>query len=218
MSDNSQVERAGKTSKGWPIVIASIVLGLVFWWIVFEASFSNFWVKMAVATVIISTISLFFARPDAKKLFEFRPRHLVIGVGSAVVLYFVFVLGKIILTAVFPSAGGSISSVYAPRTTVPLPIIAILLLFVTSPAEEIFWRGMIQRFFMKKWGPWPGFIAGTVCYMGVHIVTLNIPLILAALTAGFVWGLIYRYEKSLIPGIISHSLWAVTIFVLFPVS
>jgi hypothetical protein len=218
LSDNTTEAGFGSQAKGWPIVIASIILGIVFWWIVFEAKFSNFWVKMAVATVIISGISLFFAGPDVRKLFTFRPRHIIIGVGSAIVLYFVFVLGKIILTAIFPSAGGSISSVYAPRTSVPLPIIAVLLLFVTSPAEEIFWRGMIQRFFMIKWGPWLGFVAGTVCYMGVHIVTLNVPLILAALTAGFVWGLIYRYEKSLIPGIISHSLWATAIFVLFPVS
>ena len=218
MSDNTKEAGFGSKTKGWPIVIASVILGLVFWWIVFEAKFSNFWVKMAVATVIISGISLFFAAPDVRKLFTFRPRHVAIGVGSAIVLYFVFVLGKLILTAIFPSAGGSISSVYAPRTTVPLPIIAVLLLFVTSPAEEIFWRGMVQRFFMIKWGPWVGLIAGTACYMGVHIVTLNVPLILAALTAGFVWGLIYRYEKSLIPGIISHSLWATAIFVLFPVS
>ena len=218
LSSNAEVPGPEVRSKGWPIVIASIILGVIFWWIVFEAHFSNFWVKMAVATVIISTISLFFAGPEAKNLFAFRPRHIIIGVGSAVVLYFVFVLGKLILTAIFPGASGSISSVYAPRTTVPLPIIALLLLFVTSPAEEIFWRGMIQRFFMKKWGAWPGFIAGTLCYMGVHIVTLNVPLILAALTAGFVWGLIYRYEKSIVPGIISHSLWATAIFVLFPVS
>lgn len=218
MSDMSAEEGPVPKVKGWPIVIASVLLGLVFWWIVFEAKFSNFWVKMAVATIVISTISLFFAGPEAKRLFTFRPRHIVIGAGSAIVLYFVFVLGKLILTSIFPSAGGSISSVYAPRTSVPLPVIAALLLFVTSPAEEIFWRGMVQRFLMIKWGPWLGFIAGTVCYMGVHIVTLNLPLILAALTAGFVWGLIYRYEKSLIPGIISHSLWATAIFVLFPVS
>ena len=218
MSDQAESQSSSSKTNGWPVVIASIVLGLVFWWIVFEAHFSNFWVKMAVATIIISAISLFFAGPEVKHLFKFRPRHVLIGIGSAILLYFLFWLGKIILTALFPSSGASISSVYAPRSSVPLPIIALLLLFVTSPAEEIFWRGMIQRFFMIKWNPWVGFIAGTLCYAGVHVVTLNVPLILAAFTAGFVWGLIYRFEKSLIPGIISHSLWATAIFVLFPVS
>lgn len=206
-------------NRGWPTIIAALLLGLVFWWIAFEAPFSNFWIKMGIATVILATISLFFAGPEERRrLFSFRPHHILVGVGSAVVLYFIFWLGKLILTALFPTTSVSISAVYAPRSTIPLPIIALLLLFVTSPAEEIFWRGMLQRFFMKRWTPWGGFAAGTICYAGVHVVTLNVPLILAALTAGLVWGLIYRFEKSLVPGIISHALWATAIFVVFPMA
>lgn len=217
MSD--ETASASTKGKGWPIIIASYILGLILWWIAFEAPFSNFWLKMGIATVIIATISLFYAGKEVRRqLFSFKPRHIIIGIGSAVVLYFLFWLGKIVLEAVFPSSSMSISSIYAPRSTVPLPIIALLLLFVTSPAEEIFWRGMLQRFFTKKWGSWGGFAAGTLVYAGVHTVTLNVPLILAAFTAGFVWCLIYRYEKSIIPGIISHSLWATAIFVVFPMA
>lgn len=218
MNEELKKRSTGLHPKGWTLIVASYLLGLVLWWIAFEAKFSNFWVKMGIATVIIAAISLFFAGSEARKLFVFRPRHILIGVGSAVVLYFLFWLGKIVLTALFPSTSVSISSIYAPRSTVPLPIIALLLLFVTSPAEEIFWRGMLQRFFMNRWTPSGGFAVGTLCYAGVHVVTLNVPLILAALTAGFVWGLIYRFEKSLVPGIISHSLWATAIFVFFPMS
>ena len=107
MSDNVSNEVSSSKNKGWPIIIAAFLLGLVFWWIAFEAKFSNFWVKMGVATVIIAAISLFYAGPEAKKLFTFRPRHILIGVGSAVVLYFVFLLGKIILEAIFPSSNSS---------------------------------------------------------------------------------------------------------------
>jgi CAAX protease family protein len=218
MNESTLKQTGASNQKRIAFVVASLLVALVFWYVAFEAPFSNFWVKMAVATLCIAAISLFFAGGRARELFRFRPRHIGIGIGSAAVLYGVFWVGKLLLTAVSPLAQSSISSVYAPRSSVPLAVIALILLFVTSPAEEVFWRGMIQRFFMERTSPWLGFVLGTLCYTGVHVVTLNVPLILAAFTAGFVWGIIYRFERSLVPVIISHSLWATTIFVLFPVS
>ena len=70
---------------------------------------------------------------------------------------------------------------------------------------------------MKR-SKWAGFIITTLIYTGVHIWTLNIPLLLAALTAGAVWGLIFLFEENLLPVIISHALWTVSIFVLFPMA
>ncbi|MEK6655039.1 MAG: CPBP family glutamic-type intramembrane protease [Thermodesulfobacteriota bacterium] len=50
----------------------------------------------------------------------------------------------------------------------------------------------------------------------VHAVSLNPMLILAAGVCGLYWGLLYQREQNLIPLIISHSLWDLLIFVLFP--
>lgn len=200
------------------VVVASLVLAFCFWYVAFEAPFSNFWIKMGVATLCLATISIAFAGNRRRELFRFRPRHILIGVGSAILLYGVFWIGNLVLDLISGAAKASISSVYGPRSTLPLGIIAAILLLVTSPAEEIFWRGMSQRFFMERFSPWGGFWIGTLFYAGAHLVTLNVPLILAAFTAGFMWGLIYRFERSLVPGIISHSLWAVAIFVVFPVA
>ncbi len=218
MSDINASSTAVLNRKRFLIVVASLVLAFCFWYIAFEAPFSNFWIKMGIATICLAAISIAFAGKQRSELFRFRPRHILIGVGSAVVLYAVFWLGNLVLDLVSNAAKASISSVYGPRSTLPLGVIAAILLLITSPAEEIFWRGMSQRFFMERLSPWGGFWIGTLCYAGAHVVTLNVPLILAAFTAGFMWGLIYRFERSLVPGIISHSLWAVAIFVVFPVA
>ncbi|MBD3309268.1 CPBP family intramembrane metalloprotease, partial [candidate division KSB3 bacterium] len=94
--------------------------------------------------------------------------------------------------------------------------IALLLLVVTSPAEEIFWRGVVQRSLMRKLPPFQGFFLAALCYAGVHLCTLNLPLVLAAFMAGVFWGGLYIAQKSLVPVIISHALWSVTVFLIFP--
>ena len=50
------------------------------------------------------------------------------------------------------------------------------------------------------------------------MVALNFMLLVAAAICGLFWGLIYQRERSLVPVIISHSLWDLIIFVLYPLS
>ena len=50
----------------------------------------------------------------------------------------------------------------------------------------------------------------------IHI--FNFMLVMAALVAGAVWGLIYRLcPKALFALIVSHALWDVLVFVLIPI-
>lgn len=68
----------------------------------------------------------------------------------------------------------------------------------------------------KKFGENKGYIFATLLYAGVHIITFNFMLVVAALVCGIYWGWIYKKEKSLVPIIISHAIWDFTVFVLFP--
>ena len=96
-------------------------------------------------------------------------------------------------------------------------IIAILLLLIIGPAEEIFWRGFVQRRLMLRFGSNIGFIAATVCYALVHIWSFNFMLVMAALVVGLCWGLTYRFFPRLLPAlIVSHAVWDACAFVIFP--
>ncbi len=55
-----------------------------------------------------------------------------------------------------------------------------------------------------------------VAHALAHIWTLNLSLMLAAFTGGLVWGWIFLVERSLVPVILSHSLWSALIFVALP--
>jgi membrane protease YdiL (CAAX protease family) len=209
------------------VLLVGIGLAFLFWYLVFGAGFSIFWLKISVASLVLAiygTISLAAVERDRsgfaleiKRYFTFRTRHILIGVGSAVFLYAVFLFGNWFLTSLFPSAEAHISDVYATGGEIPLVVIGLLLFFVTSPAEELFWRGCIQRLFTEKSSPWWGLLLATLFYTLVHVWTLNPVLLLAAFIAGAVWGIIFMIERSLIPAIISHALWTVAIFVVLPV-
>jgi len=51
----------------------------------------------------------------------------------------------------------------------------------------------------------------------VHIWSFNFMLIMSALVCGIFWGLLYKYNKNLVTLIVSHALWDVSVFVLFPI-
>lgn len=98
-------------------------------------------------------------------------------------------------------------------------MIAVLLLFLIGPAEEYFWRGYIQKTMAGFIGKTAAMFLTTVIYALVHIWSFNFMLVMAALVAGGVWGLIYRLKPSLLPAlVISHALWDAMVFVILPIS
>lgn len=87
-----------------------------------------------------------------------------------------------------------------------------------SPAEEIFWRGYIQKNLSLTWTPDRGFIITILIYSLVHLSKFNFMLIMAAAVAGFVWGLAYRFFPERLGAIIiSHALWDCAVFIRFPI-
>jgi membrane protease YdiL (CAAX protease family) len=188
-------------------LIGLIVLAFALWYFAFQTEVWNFWVRLSLAAALLATIALILT-PDRWKLFRARPRDIAIGVASALLLYVIFWVGKQLALAILPFAADQIQSVYAKREQLDLLSIGLLLFFLLGPSEEIFWRGFVQRQL--------GLPVTTALYALVHIWTLNLILIIAAGVAGLLWGWLYQREQNLITVIISHALWDVSIFVLFP--
>lgn len=197
--------------------LATTGIALLLWYFCFVLPWGNFWVKMAFSASTLAVVSLAAMGRERGRGLTATPRHVLIGTATAVALYFVFRVGGWLLPKILPFAAAEIPSVYALGQGTSLYVISFLLLFVTGPAEEIYWRGFLQKRLSERWGPAAGLVASTCIYALVHIWTYNLTLILAAFTVGLAWGLLYQTQKSLVPSIVSHSLWGFIIFVLFPV-
>ncbi len=191
----------------------SLVLAAVLWVLIFLVRPLDFWVMLTVSTLILLIIAV---RVNHSKLsVSTRPRLIVLGIITALLMYGLFYLG-FQATRATPIFSQGVGQVYSFKSTAPTLLIGIVLVFPISPSEEVYWRGLIQRRFAERFGAWPGFLTASAVYSLVHLPTLNPPLILTALIGGLVWGFLYKKTGSLLPGISSHILFDLMIFVIAP--
>lgn len=196
-------------------IVYSLITASFFWYITFYVKLLNFWLSMSIAAMTLGLLAVLWGGlPFRVK--EVSWRALLIGIASAALLYFIFWCGNIISRSIFNFAGPQITSIYNIRTQGETYLVALILIFITSPGEELFWRNFLQKWAMKRWGLLPGWILSSLIYGGVHVFSGNFMLVMAALIAGFFWGLIYCVEKSAVPLMISHALWTSAIFVFYP--
>lgn len=198
----------------WITVAAAFAL----WFITFALPGGNFWLKLTISASLLAAVGLVSGRGEFKTLFAVKGRHVVVGIVSALVLYGIFAVGKEVSNLLFSFAPGQIQSVYATKTQLDAVWIGLLLVFIMGPAEEIYWRGFVQRLLVERYGVKAGVLGTAAVYALVHAVSWNFMLIGAAGVCGLYWGILFQREKSLVPVIISHSLWDVMIFVLFPMT
>ncbi len=194
----------------------TVALAAFIWYVSFGLQAFNFWLTMAVGTAALAFLTLIFYGVPFH-IWEINLRAVLLGVGSAVMLYGVFWLGDALSALLFSFGPAQISSIYDLRSGNQTWVIVLILLFVTSPAEEIYWRGFLQRWLSQQLGSVPAWILAALIYGGVHIVSGNTMLVLAAVVAGLFWGYIFMKERSVVPLIISHALWTVAVFILFPI-
>ncbi|PCR99689.1 CPBP family intramembrane glutamic endopeptidase [Lactococcus fujiensis] len=196
-----------------------ILVAAALWFVMFSPwtkMHVNFWLTMAFSGVVLITLSLLAGNQFWKK-FHFSWRDLIIGIASAAFMWVVFWIGNFISIHLFHFAAPQVSAIYGLKSGSSLVMIALLLLFIIGPAEEIFWRGFVMERMTEKWGPWIGFAVATLVYAAIHIWAFNFMLFMAALICGTFWGLLYKYNRNMFTIIISHALWDVMVFVVFPI-
>ena len=202
-------------------LVIAIVTAFVLWFLMFSpltAGYVNFWLAMSLSAVVLTAMAFTMRGRLIFSNMRFSWRDLAIGVGSAAVLWGVFWLGNFLSVRMFDFAQGQVANVYAMKMSENQLIIGMLLLFVIGPAEEIFWHGLVQSELTKKIAsPWV-IVVTTLIYSLVHLPSLNFMLIMAAFVCGLFWSTIYYYNRNLLTVVVSHALWDVSVFVLFPIS
>lgn len=201
-------------------LIFAIVTAFALWTAMFSpltAPHINFWIAMSISATILIAIAT-CARPSWPRDFEWSPANIALGVAIAVALWGVFWMGDKISQFIFDFARPQVDSIYAMKEGSSSTLIAIALLLLIGPAEEIFWRGYVQRTLAERWGANKGFIVATAIYTLVHIGSFNFMLIMSAMVCGIAWGLLYRIMPERFTAItLSHALWDAAVFVIFPI-
>ncbi len=172
----------------------------------FRGARARFWERMTLTGFVLGSMAL--ANDAELRGLRFRQRDVALGLLSAAGLYAIFQAGDRMARVVMPSGSQEISDIYALRSLRPKSEIAARLATIIGPAEELFWRGFVQR----RIGA-PG---AALSYGGAHLVTGNATLIGAATVAGIYWGILRALGMSMPALITSHVAWDIWIFLLAP--
>ena len=196
----------------------ALELGLVAAQAAFAATFrgprERFWQRMTVTGLSLGTLALLTSR--SARATRIGPAEVVTGLASAATLYATFRVGDTFARRFVPGGDAQIRDIYTLRTLRPRPEIAARLATIIGPAEELFWRGLVQEALMDRVGRWRGAALAAMAYGGVHIVTGNFTLFGAAGIAGAHWCLLYAAGVPLGALVVSHVTWDVWIFLVQP--
>lgn len=198
----------------------TLVVAAVLWTLMFcplTASHLPFWWMMTGSALALCVLSSIF-NPGWWKGVRFSIADVLLGLGIAAVLWGVFWVGDKVAALLFSFARPQVSSIYDMKEGWSPALLSLLMLILIGPAEEIFWRGYVQRVLSQRLGGCYGFLLATLLYALVHVGALNFMLLMAALTAGCVWGLLYwLWPRRFGAIIVSHAVWDVAVFILFPI-
>ncbi|MBR3883578.1 MAG: CPBP family intramembrane metalloprotease [Bacteroidaceae bacterium] len=199
----------------FPLIIAALL-----WFLMFNPWLpkpTDFWTMMTISGFILLSMTQIIDREWINDV-KLSWNGLFIGISLALLLWGVFWIGDKVATWIFSFARPQVDLIYGMKEQQNEWVIACLLLFIIGPAEEIFWRGFVQRNLVKSLDSNKAFIITTIIYAIVHIWAFNFMLLMAALVCGIVWGLAYRlFPKHLFALIVSHAVWDAMVFVIFPI-
>lgn len=182
-------------------LIFTILLAAVLWTVMFSpwtAPFVNFWWMMTGSALTLSVFATLF-NPGWWREVKWSLPNVLLGIGIAVALWGVFWLGDKVSSWMFDFARPQVDSIYGMKEGESPWLLAALLLLLIGPAEEIFWRGYVQRTLSKRWNPNAGFVVATLIYALVHAGSCNFMLVMAALVVGAAWGALYRFFRTALP-------------------
>ena len=180
----------------------------------FRGPRERFWQRMTATGASLGTLAL-VAEPELRGT-RIGRRDVALGLASAAGLYGIFRLGDRLARRLLAQGGDEIESIYELRSLRSRGEIAGRLAAVIAPAEELFWRGLVQRRLAGRLGTWRGAAAAAAAYGGAHVVTGNLTLVGAAATAGGYWSALAAAGMPMGALVVSHVAWDIWIFLVAP--
>ncbi len=218
MFSQDQIETPRKSVSAVITLAAFAMFSLMF--VFRQAGWFDFWFWMSSNLILILGVVFLVDKENLRllksDLLKSPVKKILMGFGFALLLFVVFYIGNFVIRFILEAAGEGIEGVYAFKQEAPGWRIALLMLLIIGPGEELFWRGFLQRRLQLHFNPTSGFLFATALYTAVHIFTGNFVLLLAALTCGLFWGWLYKKFNSMIINIVSHTIWDILVFVIFP--
>lgn len=200
--------------KTLPLLGFGAGLAAIFFAFTFRGPRKRFWDRMTGTGISLGGLAL-MSQPELRRT-RIGFKEILLGLGSAGVLYGIFHIGDKLSRKIVPNGGQQIEDIYSLKRIRPRKELMMRLGMIIGPAEEYFWRGFLQDGLMRHFGKLWGSLMGIAAYGGVHIASGNFTLVGAATVAGAFWGGLYALGFPLGALIVSHIAWDNIIFLIAP--
>lgn len=199
---NATTASAVAAGAAWALLVASSPR----WFFLAAAPFCAAWIALSIRA----------APPGLAARLRPRGSDVAIGLAAAGVLY---AGSRALLWAGCGGLGDALcaplASMFARFDTRTLPAAAVLGLLV-APAEELFWRGVVQERLVARLGAWRGVAVATAIATALSLASGEPFLALATAPSYAAWGALAAWRRSLAAPIVSHAAWTLLVAVLAP--
>jgi membrane protease YdiL (CAAX protease family) len=130
----------------------------------------------------------------------------VAGIGAGLALYLA-TTAFVLIVRRWPVFDRHVAEIYDQRKGLPRAVALLLAAGVTAPAEELFWRGLVQGRLAEAIG-WPlAALATWGIYVAVNAASESLPIIAGAIVSGAVWGGLTLWTHGVLASLLCHAVW-----------
>lgn len=194
-------------------LIIGFVLAHLLLYFTFQDKAVFWYIFTATMLFLISYSILHEEIEDNIRLFS----YLSFGIISGAVLFGIFFIGDFLIDTLSLPITSEVSKLYSRLSPTVLWHYIVLLLIII-PGEEIFWRGFVQKRIQRASNVNYGVIISSLMYASAHFYSGSVMLPFAALISGVFWGYLYAWKKSLPLVIVSHLIFDLFLFVIYPLN
>ncbi|MGB3260478.1 lysostaphin resistance A-like protein [Paenisporosarcina sp.] len=194
----------------WTVLLVIVYL-LLFLTFSFEVIF---WYMYTFTMLLFMALSFVLGKmEDEVQTWE----YLIIGIGYGTLTYGLIATAYRFFSIFTDQAAVSVErflSDYGPTTVWHY----LLLMLIIAPGEELFWRGFIQQKLKRYISPFFAVLVASLLF-GLSMAFSGFWLgVLAAITSGLLWGLLYEWKKSMPLIIIAHITMTILLFLVLPLN
>ena len=172
----------------------------------------TFWYMFTATMLIVMSYSILIEKMNHDTTFL---TYSLYGMLSGLLLFSLFWMGNVLIEVLDLPFQKEITKLYKRFSPTHIWHYIVLLCFIV-PGEELFWRGFVQKRLSKIIRKPSSILIAAVLYASVQIYSGTFIHIFAALVAGLFWGFLYDWKKSIPLVIVSHLIFDLFIFILFP--
>lgn len=166
------------------------------------------------AAVVV--VALLAVDPDTRALFRVERRGVLLGLAGAGLMIAGTHVAFALAAALDPRVSEAVQANYATTgiagngAVVPLMLVVIV-------AEEVLWRGSAIECLRGLVSPRAAAAISIASYALVQLASGSWVVVALAAVCGVLWTLERLWTRSLVPPLITHAAWSVTVLVVAPV-